>query len=303
MRRFSWMVLFVVSSGWLAAQVPGSPPTGVPLPPAVAPTVPAAPPVDPILMQHLTNWETVMKGAKNFYAKGKYIEEDKVRKIKTESESEVMCLLPNLARMREEKLPLPNTPKNPQDYTAYIATGNSILEYDGLNLTLTETKLAPGSSKGVLILDFLSGTMTAKEIVTRFQTKILGEDNTFLYLELTALNAEDKSDFDTLVVVLFRNIPNQPAYLPRQIVARLKNGQIEKTWDYPTPAINVNGVLPQYFERVPVDPKVWKLAVRNAPGRQAPPRNPAIPGNPAMPASIPGSSPVVIPTPGLPPKQ
>lgn len=308
------MTRWILATAWagcattLLAQAPPAGPT----PPAVAPApapVPApaqAAPIDPVLWQHLVNWETVMKGATNFYCVGTKTQETLVgaRKGKRSYKTDIMCQMPSKARMNVTALPAPGENGDPNDYAAYIATKSLVLEYDGNDKRLIETRLPPGSYKGMLLLDFLSGAITAKAAAERFDIKFLGEDPNHLHLELKPRTPEDLADFEKMTLVLFRNLPGQPAYLPRQVVISRNKGQEQELWDFPKPAINVNGIKESYFDPVAVDKKTWKHIVQYAaapgePGVKLPglPLDLAIPG--AAPA--PGTKPVV-PTPGTPPK-
>jgi len=292
-------VTAVVAQAPPAGQPPaGQVPPGGPTPPAVAP---APPVVNPALWQHLVNWETVMKAATSFYSKGKVTREVKVgvRKGVKESTTDIMCLMPSKARMNLTAIPGPGEKPNPDDYEAYIATSNLILDYDGNNKRLTETRLPPGSTKGMLLLDFMSGAITAKAAVERFGISVLKEDANYLYLELLPKTAEDLGDFESMVLVLFRDLPGQPAYLPRQVVVRRNKNQEEETWDFPKPAVNVPGIKDAYFDPVAVDKKTWNHVVQNAPAAgQRGVKPPAAVG----PAAIPGPvGPGVVPTPGATP--
>ena len=276
-----------------AAQPPlGQPPTGLPPAPTPVPT----PAVSPALWQHLQNWETVMKGATNFFCEGKKINEVKVgvRKGKKESKTDIRCQMPSKARMFLTAIPGPGEKTDPNDYDLYIASSSLILEYDGNNKRLIETRLPPGSTKGMLLLDFMSGAITARAAVERFEIRLFQEDANYLYLELKPKTAEDRGDFESMILVLFRNIAGQPGYLPRQVVVRRNNNQEEETWDFPRPAINVEGITNATFQPVVVDKKIWNVVVQNAPAQGPRDARPAVGA-----AAIPGpGAPPVVPTPG-----
>jgi len=265
-----------------------------------------AAPIDPVLWQHLVNWETVMKDATNFYCVGTKTQETLVGAYKGKRgyKTEIMCQMPSKARMSVTRVAEPGEKPDPDDYAAYIATKSLILEYDGNDKRLIETRLPPGSYKGMLLLDFLSGAITAKAATERFDIKYLGEDANHLHIELKPRTAEDLADFEKMTVILFRNMPGQPAYLPRQVVISKSKGQVQELWDFPKPAINVSGVKESYFDPVPVDKKTWKHLVQNA-AAPVEPRG-KVPGGP-FDLAIPGAAPApgakpVVPTPGTPPK-
>ena len=276
-----------------------------PLPPA-APGVPTAPPapavvpapvaVDPILMAHLRNWETVMKSADNFYAEVKVARENKVRKSKTDLVGSIMCKKPGQARMRLEDVVTPGTKPDPFSYIAYIATGKAVWEYSGYDKLVTETRLPEGeTSKGNMLLDFLSGAVSADEAVKRFSIKLLKDDTHYVYLELTSLTDDDKVDFSVMKMVFFKNLPGLPAYLPRQVILTKPNGQEEEVWNFDKVGINVPGIKPEYFTPAPVDPG-WKYVKQDAP-RKGQRGLPPAGGGPAIPV---GLERPVVPTPGGP---
>lgn len=299
-RRFLTAAAWLASVTALAAQTPpgGQPPLGEPTPPAVAPPA-AAPAVTAEVWQHLQNWEAVMKTAQNFYCTGTKSIEHKAgaRKGIRNYTIDIMCLMPSKSRMNITAVPAPGQKPDPNDYSAYIATENVILEYEGLDKRLTETRLAPGSAKGQLLLDFLSGSITAQAAIDRFAITMRQQDANYIYLELKPKTKQDLEDFETMILVLFRDMPGQAAYLPAQVVLFTNNNQIEETWNFKSPAINIKGVKPEYFEPVAVDAKTWTTVVQNARPRG---NNPP-PGMPATAVPGPGGRPVV-PTPGSPPK-
>jgi len=306
------MKRWILAAAWagcattLLAQAPPAGPTPPAVAPAPAPAPAQAAAIDPVLWQHLVNWETVMKGASSFYCVGTKTKEVLVgaRKGKQSYKTDIMCQMPSKARMNVTALAAPGQNSDPNDYAAYIATKSLILEYDGNDKRLIETRLPPGSYKGMLLLDFLSGAITAKAAVERFDIKFLGEDANYLHLELKPKTPEDLADFEKMTLVLFRNLPGQPAYLPRQVVINRNKGQELELWDFPKPAINVNGIKESFFDPVAIPDKAWKHIVQYAaaPGERGvkvpgAPFDLAIPGAPPAPGA-----PAAVPTPGVPPK-
>ena len=251
--------------------LPGTAPAGgavIPTPGAVAPQ-PAVPQVDPALLQHLQNWEQVMKGAANFYAECGLTRENKLRKTKADFKGSIMCLKPGKARMRIEAIPAPGAKPDPNDFISYICTPQAVYEYDGSAARLTEVRFPNGASNRNLLLDFMSGSITAKAALDRFSMKILKQDQFYVYIEIKPLTAQDRADFESMILVLFLNTPGQPAYLPRQVVIRKPNGQEEENWDFPRPAINAKGILVEYFEPEKPFPG-WKHEIQNAPADNQP---------------------------------
>ena len=302
MTRWTLAAVMTACATALLAQAPPA----APVPPAAAPAVAPREALSPALWQHLVNWEAVMKGATNFYCEGKKISETKVgaRKGKKESRTEIRCQMPSKARMVLSAIPGPGEKADPNDFDLYIATSSLILEYDGNNKRLIETHLPPGGNKGMLLLDFISGAITARAAAERFDIKLLKEDANYLYLELKPRTPQDLGDFESMVLVLFRNVEGQPAYLPRQVVVMRNKNQDEETWDFPRPAINVQGFGAGDFNPAPIDKKTWTTVVQYAaaPGE----RGLKVPGMPYD-LAIPGAAPAsggqgVVPTPGVLPK-
>jgi len=298
MRRLGTLAAGAMMMAAVASAQTPLPPAGLGLPiaPGVPPApavVPAAPVVDAVLMGHLRNWETVMKSAENFYAEVKVTRENKVRKSKTDLIGSIMCKKPGQARMRLEDIVVPGTKPDPFSYIAYIATGKAVWEYSGYDKLVTETRLPEGEkSKGNMLLEFLSGAISADEAVKRFSIKLLKEDTHYIYLELTSLTDEDKVDFSVMKMVFFRNLPTMPgrAYLPRQVILMKPNGQEEEVWNFDVVGINVQGIKPEYFTPAPVE-QGWKYVKQDAPRK--------IPGG-GVPAVPTGMQRPIVPVPGGP---
>jgi len=298
--RTGWLVLCLFPTVTLLAQgpvppagsVPGVP--GGPAAPAVVPGVaPVAAPVavDPILMGHLRKWEDVFKKADTFYGEVKVTRENKARKSKQDLKGSIMCKKPGLARMRLEDVPPPGSPADPYGYISFISTGRSIVEYSGYERLVTETILPEGEvSKKNVLLDLLSGVITADAATKRFAIKLLKEDQYYVYLEMQAQTPDDLADFSLMRMVFFKELPGLPAYLPRQIIIHKPNGQEEELWEFEKVGVNVQGIKPEYFQQEPV-PKDWKLVRQNAGPRRA--------GADVVPT---GMQRPVVPAPGQPPR-
>ena len=237
-----------------------------------------------------------MKGANNFYAECGLVRENKLRKTRTDHKGSIMCLKPGMARMRIEAIPAPGAKPDPNDYLAYICTPTAVYEYDGNATRLTEVRFQASNTTRNLLLDFMSGVITAKSALERFNMKIIKQDQFYVYIEVKPRTAQDMADFETMILVLFLKNGDQPAYLPRQVVIRKSNGQEEETWDFPKPGVNVVGVKPEYFTPVP-PAKGWNHVVQNAPPANGGAVQPAAgAGQPAAP--VPGTNPGN----GLPPR-
>lgn len=260
--------------------LPGTPVARVPVPGGEVPVglPPAAPVVDKELLAHLMGWERTMKGAANFYTDCKLKRTNLLLGKETYYSGTIMCMKPNLARLRLDKLPVAGAPANPNDYTAYICTGQAVYEYEGTAKQVTEIKLKNGGVGDNLLLEFMSGTLTADQALKRFAMKTLKVDQNYIFLEIRPLpGSKETADFQTMTLVLFQpNIPQMGnmAYLPRTVVIRKGNGQEEEVWDFPLPKANLpkDQVKPEYFLPIPVAslPAGWKV--------QQAPQQPAGPG-------------------------
>ena len=221
----------------------GTQPGGLPAPVAA---------VNPRLKAHLDQWERVMSQTTNFYGECNRTRKHLVLGRTTEYTGSMICLKPNLARMRIQRK------DKPEEYVAYICNGKAVFEYDGGQKTLTEYKLIGGGVGDNLLLSFMSGTMTADDILRRFEMQLLKEDANYVYLRILPRSARDKQEFEEMTLVLFQPSVPGVAYLPRTVVMRMANGQEEEVWEFPRPAVNVQGVAAKDFE--PVQPPAdWKV--------------------------------------------
>lgn len=245
-----------------------APPPAAGQPAPVAPPPPQAAAIDPVLVAHLKGWEGVMQAATNFYAECSVTRKNTVLKKEATYTGSIICLKPNLARMRLDKRAAGAKP-DPNDYTAYICTGKEVYEYDGLAKQVTEYPLRNGGVGDNLLLEFMAGALTAKAVAERFELRHLQpNDPTYIYLEIKPRLPRDKAEFESMILVLFRpGIPKwqQAAYLPRTVVIRKQNGQEEETWDFPQPVVNAQGVKSADFVFVP-PPKDWKVQKAAGPG-------------------------------------
>ena len=228
-----------------------------PLAAAQAPPPAAAParqpqPVTQELWNHLLAWEGVMKGATNFVSeKGTKTETHNVKRITKQFEATIWCLKPNLARMRLDRIPPANGKPDPNDFQTYICNGRSVWEYDGNVKTVTEYPLGPGGGVGDnLLLEFMSGSITARQAVGRFDIEwIKRDDPTYLYLVLTPHLERDRMEFEKLTLVLVRpglaGAAGKLAYLPRIAELVKPNNEATERWDFPEPMINAAKVTGQ----------------------------------------------------------
>ena len=259
------------------AQIP-QPPAGSPVQPGNRLPIPGAdapagllpggaPQIDPKLLAHLHGWEAVMKSAANFSAACTLVRKNLVFKKEKAYTGSIWCLKPNMARLRLEAQTVPGQKPNPNDYDAYICTGKAVYQYEGLAQKVTEFPLQNAGVGDNLLLEFMSGTLKANDIIQRFDLKLIQQDKNYVYLEITPRLLKDKAEFETMIIVLHQpNIPKNEAlaYLPRTVVIRKNKGQEEEVWDFPNPVINGKGIDPSAFQYIPVP--TWKFERANAPG-------------------------------------
>ncbi|HET6573929.1 MAG TPA: TIGR03009 domain-containing protein [Fimbriiglobus sp.] len=251
----------------IATSQPGG--AHLPAPGAAAP----APQPAPELLAHLTGWEKVMQAASSFYCNGvTKVHKNRITRKETIEVGEIMCLKPNMARMRMEAKPAPGQKADPNAYMAYICTGQEVYEYDGNAKVITVYKLANGGVGDNLILEFISGSLKAADVVKRFDLKLLKQDDNYVYLEIKPRLPRDQAEFESMILVLFKpNLPQFPhlAYLPRTVEMR-KRDQVE-TWDFPQPTVVAKGITREHFKFVPVPKELgWKTQHAQQPSAGAP---------------------------------
>lgn len=244
-------------------------PGGVPIAPAAGAPVQ----LDAALIGHLQAWEAVMKGTTNFYTQCTMTKRNLITKKESQYAGVIMCVKPNLARMRIDEKPPQGQKPDPNSYLAYICTGLAVYEYDAAQKQVTEYALPNGGVGDNLLLTFMSGAMKANDIIQRFDMKLTKEDQNYVYLDIFPREVRDKAEFEKLTLVLFgRNVPTM-AYLPAMVVMRKNNGQEEEVWEFSQPRANVEGVKLEHFRYVPPE-KDWKVQRAQAPA--APPAQPRV---------------------------
>ena len=287
MPRAGLALTLVLAAAPALAQGP-QPPAGQPVQPGARIPIPGAdnqpglppgtaPQVDPKLLAHLNAWEGVMKNANTFYAEVTRVRKNLLLKKEKAMSGSVICQKPNLAVMRLEGKTAPGQKPDPLDYEAYICTGREIYSYDGPQKTVSMIPLRGNGVGDNLLLEFMSGTLKAKDVIERFDIKLLKEDPNYVFLELGSRLPNDKAEFQTMILVLHQpGIPKHEnlAYLPRTVVIRKNNNQEEESWEFPSPLINVK-LQAGAFQYV-APPQDWKLQKVQAPPA-APPGGNALP--------------------------
>jgi TIGR03009 family protein len=256
-----------------------APGSGVPVGATPGGIPPAAPPVDPVLKAHLVGWEKVMHNAANFYTECALTRKDLLHRRELAFTGSIMCMKPNMARMRIDKKPAAGQKPDPNNYQAYICTGQAVYEYEGIAKTVTKYPLNKGIGEN-LLLEFISGSLKADDVIRRFDLKLLKQDKNYVYLQIRPRQPRDKMEFEVMTLVLFQPGVPKMGYLPRTVVMRKNNGQDEEVWDFPEPRVNLppDQIKREYFQFVQPG-KDWKV-------QQAQPQ-PARPGAPGAATSQP----------------
>ncbi|MCE9566212.1 MAG: TIGR03009 domain-containing protein [Planctomycetes bacterium] len=222
-----------------------------PVPPAapggqVPPLPPAAPPADPKLDAHLAGWEKTMGKLINFRFVLDLKRTEATFKTERGYSGVVLFMKPNFTVLRLNN----DSDKTGADYEAVICDGKSFYEYNGLAKTITEHKIPnsatkPGAPTDNFMLDMLSG-MKAKDAKERFDLTLFKEDAYYVYLDVKALNPNDKKDFTQLRMALYGPNTKTP-YLPAQVYMSKPNGDTE-VWKFKDPQTDIPNLTPKHFE-------------------------------------------------------
>lgn len=274
-RNFGELLMIRVCSATLAVTLAAtafaqSPGTAIPVPGSAQPMgvqpggLPVArPAVDPKLAAHLDAWEKRMKEVGNVVCEAEKVRTDNVLKRQLEKQvAKIYCMKPNFAFMRMDRAP--DQPPDPNDFLTYICDGKAIYQYSGRQKEMAEFKLnAAGAIQGNLLLEFISGSMSAKDALNRFNISILKEDANYLYLDIKPTLVSDREDFETMTLVFYS--PNiNPAfqhlrYLPKMVKMTKNQNKEDEVWTFKEPQINVKGLGPDTFKKQAL-PAGWRMA-------------------------------------------
>lgn len=266
MLRYSLFAL-IIAPAFVFAQavpIPGTPPQGTPtakVQPAPAAAAPGA--LDPKLVIHLRGWESSMRGVEKFAVDATLTKSNLVTKREEKKSGSIWVMKPNFARMNLKRVNAPGEKENPNDFEAFICTGKMLYHYDGSKKIVTEIALGANAAGNNLMLDVMSG-MTAQQLVNRFDVKLLKEDINYVYLEVKPRYPDDKSDFETMTLVLCAPTVAGRAYMPRMVQFKKTNGQEVESWDFPDPKVNPQGMKETDFT-YQAPPKDWRVERAVAP--------------------------------------
>jgi len=224
-----------------------------PAPPAAG--LPAAP--SPALLSHLAAWEARHKQVQNLYTDCEMVKKDKIHRKERAYNGVVMCMKPNLAWLKIED----KTNKN--DYMAYICNGTSVFEYNAKDKLVVEHRIPKANPNSVgdnLLIEFMSGSMTAADVMKRFDLTLVKEEEYYVHIEVKPRLARDLQEFESLLLVLHgpKTANLGLDYLPKVVVMRGNNGQNEEQWTFAKPMANVRNLTPANFQYVK-PPADWQV--------------------------------------------
>ena len=253
--------------------------------PAPPPAPQAQPTPDPALLAHLKAWEAVMAGSKSFSARCIKEYEDPKFQTKRVYDGSVMCLKPSFALTYTALRPAPGgqptgvyemTILNPTAAYKYECNGEWPKKPTGQEQksVLSEYRFPAGKRPSNVMLDFLSGGITAQAALERFAMRDIGNpaDPDFLLIEVKPKLDTDARDFLGMTLVLYRPKHGRLAYLPAKIVLALNdrgNPNLE-TWTFTEQYIDHPQITPELFKPKPVSPPQWEHNVQQPPAPAAP---------------------------------
>jgi TIGR03009 family protein len=258
-------------------QLPGNNRAGGAIVPAAANVV-----IPPALQAHLTAWEKKSAAVTNYYSECDYVRKNTLTRKDTTFTGTMMCMKPNLARMRIDNK------ADKGDFLSYISDGKSVYEYAGKDKVIRQYAIPPGGKGGAgdnLLMEFMSGGMTADDVKQRFDLKLDKEEDHYVHIKITPRLDRDKQEFDTMLLVLYgaKLADRKWDYLPAVVMMSKNGGQEVEQWTFKEPKINHDGIKKEHFVALMPDKKDgWKLEQMSASPRDprtgltaAPPGAPA----------------------------
>ncbi len=244
----------------------------IPLPPGDRPPistgiVPVAAPLPAALEAHLKAWEAKSVSIVNMYTECEMVRKNLILRKEATFTGSIVCMKPSLARMKLENK------ADKADYLAYICDGTSVYEYSGRDKAVTQHKIPPGGKNNVgdnLLIEFMSGKMTADDVKSRFDIKLVKEEEFYVHLQIGPKQERDKQEFESMLLVLFSEKAKDMAYLPAVVVMQKNNAQELDQWTFKKPMSNVQGIKQADFSYQP-PPKDWQVKQAGAATPSVPP--------------------------------
>lgn len=242
-----------------AIPAPGSgqpQPGGVPVVPVVNPQeafarLPAK------LQQHLLAWEKKTQGMQSFYVECDRVltKDDLAKKVTRNYTGFIRCMKPNLAYLKIDNV------NKKDDFEAYICDGQLIHVYEGADKVVKQFPIPPGGKGNVgdnLLLEFMSGAMSAADTAARFQLSLIKEDQHYVYIQVLPTLKKDVEEFDSLILVLFGPSVQGMDYLPAKVQIKINNNQVIDEWTFKKPMVNPQGIKEADFRFVQ-PPRDWQI--------------------------------------------
>lgn len=252
-------------------------PVSTPPAPPVAAVGPAALP--PALVNHLNAWEARHKQVQNLYTDCELVKRDLLTRKEKVLTGKIMCMKPNLAWLKIE------AKGNPADFEAYICDGKSVFAYEAGTKTVTEHRIPKANPTSVgdnLLLEFMSGAMSADDVTKRFDLALVKEEEFYVHIRVKPRLPRDLQEFESLTLVLHgpKTAGMGLDYLPKVVILRGNNGQTEEQWTFVKPMANVAELRKEHFQYAK-PPQGWQVKPAQAAG-SPPPGEPKV-ARPAAP--------------------
>lgn len=112
--------------------------------------------------------------------------------------------------------------------------------------------------------------MTADDVKSRFDIKLVKEEEFYVHLQIGPKQERDKQEFESMLLVLFSEKAKDMAYLPAVVVMQKNNAQELDQWTFKKPMSNVQGIKQADFSYQP-PPKDWQVKQAGAATPSVPP--------------------------------
>jgi TIGR03009 family protein len=226
--------------------------------PAAKPTTDASAAANAKLDQYLRRWEQEMRKIQTLSALLNRIDKDKAFERTTKYSGYALYMKSGSGPTAMNLALLELKRENKTDIEEkFVCTGTYLYQFAPAQKEIRAYELPrpkPGQVADDNFLSFLFG-MKADEARKRYTMTLAKEDKWYIYIDVVARTAADRSDFARARLVL-----NKDTYLPRQLWFEHANGN-EVTWDVPRidPKANVDR---RAFD-APKPPAGWKLVPVN----------------------------------------
>jgi TIGR03009 family protein len=238
-------------------QLPGAGRAGAAIVPAAAVALP------PALQAHLSAWEKKSTSVGSYYSDCEYVRKNLLVRKETTFTGTMMCMKPNLARMRIDNK------ADRADFLSYIADGKAVYEYAGKDKVVRQFLIPAGGKGGVgdnLLMEFMSGSMSADDVKTRFDLKLEKEEEYYTHIKILPKLEKDKQEFESMLLVLYSGklAERKWDYLPAVVVIQKNRDEIDQ-WTFKEPKINNDGIKKEHFvATMPRKEDGWEFKTMNA---------------------------------------